>query len=328
MKKIVCIALALLMLMACAATAEGSGLSITTGLPTDKTPEIMVVQLDNEPKARPQKGIASADIVYEVELYNGGYTRYTAIFNDEIPELVEAVRSARIVNTDIYSEYMGAFVHFGARVDPDSNMYDYFNANGFTAELDGNNHNSIRTYSAGNLFYRDSSRAAPNNVVGKLQQLHDIVDWSTLTCRSPLKFNEYPTIPAGEDVNSFQIPYRDSYTPSYRWDAAQGKYLRFYNGKEYKDGTTGEQVTCDNIIVQHVEYAWFGGKSEAPKVTLYGKNTCDYFVGGKHFTGYWVRDNIKSNTVYYDDDGNEVLFNPGHTYIELLKLEKSIEILG
>ena len=329
MKKIVAIALSLLMVLACAASAEGTALSLTTGLPTTQAQEIMVVQMDNEPKARPQKGIASADIVYEVELYNGGYTRYTAVFNDVIPQEVEAIRSARIVNTDIYSEYMGALVHFGARVDPDSNMYDYFNANGFTAELDGNNHNPIKTYpSAGGLFYRDSSRAAPNNVVGKLVQLHDLVDWSTLSCRSPLHFNEYPTIPGGEDVNSFQIAYRDGYTPSYQWNAMEGKYYRFYNGKPYNDGTTGEQVTCDNIIVQHVEYSWFGGKSDAPNVALYGTNACDYFIGGRHFTGYWVRDSIANNTVYYDDAGNEVLFNPGHTFIEILKMEKSIEILG
>lgn len=329
MKRIFAIALALLLALACAASAEGAAISLTTGLPTDKPQQIMVVQMDNEPKARPQMGISSADIVYEVELYNGGYTRYTAVFNDDLPELVEAVRSARIVNADIYSEYMGALVHFGARVEPDSNMYDYFNANGFTAELDGNNHNPIKTYpGAGGLFYRDKSRGAPNNVVGKLVQLHDMVDWSTLSCRSPLHFNEYPTIPGGEDVTRFQIAYREGYTPSYQWDAMQGKYLRFYNDKAYVDGQTGEQVTCDNVIVQHVEYSWFGGKSDAPCVTLYGTNTCDYFIGGRHFTGYWVRDSIANNTVYYDDAGNEVLFNPGHTFIEILKLEKGIDILG
>ena len=321
----------LMMVLACSAMAE-AGFSLTTGLPTDKAQEIMVVQLDNEPKARPQKGIASADIVYEVELYNGGYTRYTAVFNDQIPELVEAVRSARVVNADIYSEYQGAFVHFGARVEPDSNLYDYLNKHNYTADLDGNNHNGDKSkviYKVANMFYRDSGRAAPNNVVGKLQQMHDMVDWSQLSCRSPLKFNEYPTIPAGEDVNKFQIQYREgSYVPSYQWDASQGKYLRFYNGNPYKDGTTGEQVTCDNIIVQHVRYEWYGGKSEAPHAFLYEGNTCDYFIGGKHFTGTWKRDSISNNTVYLDDAGNEVYFNPGHTYIEILKLEKSIDILG
>lgn len=329
MKRIMAIALALLMVMACAATAEGTGFSITTGLPTDKPARNMVVQMDNEPGARPQKGIASADVVYEVELYNGGYTRYTAVFNDTVPEEVEAIRSARIVNCDIYSDYDGAFVHFGARVEPDSNLYQYFNAYGFIAELDGNNHNSVKTYpNAGSLMYRDSGRKAPNNVVAKLAQLRDMVDWTPLNCKSPLKFREYPTIPEGEDVNSFQIVYREKYTPSYQWDPMQGKYLRFYNGSPFVDGYTNEQVTCDNVIVQHVEYAWFGGKSDAPKVTMYGTNACDYFIGGKHITGYWVRDHISMNTTYYDDAGNEVIFNPGKTYVEILKLEKSIDYLG
>ena len=126
MKKIVCIDLAVLMALACTAMAEGTNLSITTGLPTDTAPTTMVVQLDNEPGARPQKGIGSADIVYEIELYNGGYTRYTAVFNDNIPELIEAIRSARIVNADIYTEYGGAFVHFGGQKYEGSSVYDYF----------------------------------------------------------------------------------------------------------------------------------------------------------------------------------------------------------
>jgi len=41
-----------------------------------------------------------------------------------------------------------------------------------------------------------------------------------------------------------------------------------------------------------------------------------------------VRDSISSNTTYYDDNGNEVLFNPGVTFIQLLKTEKSVEING
>ena len=102
----------------------------------------------------------------------------------------------------------------------------------------------------------------------------------------------------------------------------------FYNGKPYVDGATNEQVTCDNVIVQSMEYAWYNGESDRPKVTTVGTNKCHYFIGSKHFTGYWVRDSISTNTTYYDDNGNEVLFNPGVTFIQLLKTEKSVEING
>ena len=136
MKKISILILALLLLFtfaASAATSQKNGISITTGLPTDqKDARVMICQMDNEPGARPQRGIGSADIVYETEIYDGGYTRYTAVFNDVIPEQVEAVRSARIVNVDIYSEYGGAFVHFADLMRAACIEQDAFGRGGFT----------------------------------------------------------------------------------------------------------------------------------------------------------------------------------------------------
>ena len=325
MKKIVCVVLAMMMALACAATAEGANVSITTGRPTDKAAKTMVVQMDNEPGARPQLGIASADIVYEVELYNGGYTRYTAVFNDNVPDLVEAVRSARIVNADIYTEYGGAFVHFGGQKYEGSSVYDYFGSIHVDERWDGIGYDNGSDTSD---FYRDRSRKAPNNVACKLANLVEKTDWTGVTCKSPLKFNAAFTVPAGNDVTSFRIPYRDSYTPSYVWDAAANRYQRYYNGNAYVDRATNEQVMADNIIVQSVEYAWYSGESDRPKVTTTGSGKCQYFMGGKSFTGTWKRDAITSNTVYLDDAGNEVLFNPGVTFIQFLKTEKDIEILA
>ena len=325
MKKIVCIALALLLALSCAAFAEGASVSITTGLPTTSAPHTMVVQMDNEPGARPQKGIGSADIVYEIELYRGGYTRYTAVFNDTIPEQVEAVRSARIVNADVYMEYNGAFVHFGGQQYAGSSVYDYFNTINVGTRWDGIKMDGA----AGSDFYRDRSRKSPNNVICQLQSLFTKTDWSNLACKSPLKFNAVPTIPAeGDDVTRFQVAYKEGYTPSYAWDATTGKYLRYYNGNPFVDGTTNQQVTCDNVIVQSVEYDWYSGESDRPKVTTVGTNRCEYFIGGRHFSGTWTRNSINDNTVYMDANGNEVLFNPGTTYIEMLKTEKSVDILG
>lgn len=293
--------------------------SLTTGLEKTEDDAIMVVQMDNEPNARPQMGIASADIVYEIELYNGGYTRYTAVFNDEIPELIEAVRSARIVNIDFYLDYGGCFVHFGGQQEAGSNIYDYMKQVNMQARYDGISDGS------GN-FYRDNSRSAPNNVVCKLSNLKADVDWSATTLTCPLKFSADAYTMQGDDVSEFSINYRDSYAPSYTYNADDGLYYRFYNGSEFKDGTTGEQVTCANVIVQYMTYDWYEGASDRPKVTTTGTNKCEYFIGGKHFTGYWQRDAVTNNTVYYDDAGNEVVFKAGKTYIQTLKDTKEVTI--
>ena len=324
MKRIVCFVLALALLMACAAMAEGK--SITTGKDTNEPAHTMVCQMDNEPPARPQVGIGSADIVYETETYNGGYTRYTAVFNDTIPDLIEAIRSARIVHADIYSEYNGAFIHFGGQKYEGSSVYDYFGTINVGKRWDGIGYDNG---SMNSDFYRDRTRRAPNNAVCRLHNLYEKTDWSNITCKSPLRFAESPYVPAaGEQVSSFSIPYRNGYEPSYEWDSSIAKYRRLYNGKPFVDGATNEQVTCDNVIVQSVEYSWYSGESDRPKVTTTGTNKCHYFIGGKHFTGYWQRDSISTNTVYYDDNGNVVLFNPGVTFIQLLKTEKSVEIEG
>ena len=326
MKKYIAMALALVFcLCAFTALAEQSTIddvsnrvSLTTGLPKDTPDTIMVSQMDNEPGARPQKGIASADVVYEIELYNGGYTRYTAVFNDTIPELIEAIRSTRIVNIDTYLEYNGVFIHYGGQQHAGSNIYEYVKTVPMGIRYDG--------ISDGKNFYRDSSRKAPNNVICKLQQIYDKVDFSSLTMHSPLTFSEENYTSKGEDVSEFSVMYNKSYNPSYVYNADEGVYYRFYNGNEYKDGETGEQITCSNVIVHYYEYGWYNGSSERPKVTTVGRNRCDYFIGGKHFTGYWVRNSVSESTTYYDDEDNVVVFKPGKTYIQTLKDDKEVTI--
>lgn len=293
--------------------------SATTGLVTDKPDRTMVVQMDNEPGARPQMGIGSADIVYEIETYNGGYTRYTAVFNDVIPEKVEAVRSARMVHVDVYKEYGGAFIHYGAQYAAGSNAEEYMDQVGMDARYDG-----IKGISG---FYRDNSRKAPNNVVCELKELYDKTDWSNFVGRSPLKFSDSAYTAKGDAVTDFGIVYRDgSYHPSYTFK--DGLYYRFYNGNPHNDGQTGEQLAFSNVIVHHVAYSWYDGDGDRPVVTTMGSNRCDYFIDGTHFTGYWERDNVSTSTRYYDDEGNEVVFKPGKTFIQVLKEGKEISYAG
>jgi len=306
-----------------AATASEEGRSITSGLSTDHEATIMVCQMDNEPGARPQKGIGSADIVYEVEIYDGGYTRYTAVFNDTIPEKIEAIRSARIVHADISYEYRGAFIHFGGQRYPGSDVYYIMDhKKNFAVRYDG--------IKGDKDFYRDKNRKSPNNVICNLKNLYDRTDWSAAKCKSPLSFRTEFAVPEqGEAVSEFSISYRKkSYCPSYTWDAQLNKYKRFYNGKAYVDGETGEQLLVDNVIVQYVEYDWYEGESDRPKVTTTGENKCEYFIGGKHFTGTWKRERLHKNTIYYDGNGEEVKLNPGKTFIQMLRTERQVDILA
>lgn len=326
MKRVLLIILALALFLPACAFAEGEAaqqpqLSLTTGLPTEKAYNAFAVQFDNTADARPQKNMSEADVIYEIEIANGGYTRYTAIFNDTIPEEVEAIRSARIHHADVALDWSATFVHFGGQQMAGSNVYDYFKQVGLN-RFDG--------LSDSKNFYRDNKRVAPYNVVGRLQQMAEkTAAPAPETIHTPLTFSaENPTI-KGEDVSVFRIAYGENigFYPSYEYLEDTGVYRRYYNRKDMIDGTSGKYYEFENVIVMYADYSWYEGASDRPIVALTGTNKCEYFIGGKHFTGTWTRNSVNESTSYLDDEGNVVAFKPGKTFIQIIKPSVEIEIV-
>ncbi|NBV65525.1 MAG: pyridoxal 5'-phosphate synthase lyase subunit PdxS [Actinobacteria bacterium] len=90
----------------------------------------LVVKIDDTSSARPQIGLEDADVVY-IEQVEGGLTRLAAIFSSVIPQNIGPVRSARISDIDILSQYgKVVFAYSGAQaallsVIANSNLWDY-----------------------------------------------------------------------------------------------------------------------------------------------------------------------------------------------------------
>ena len=71
--------------------------SIFNGLEyKDDTYEAFAIMIENTSAARPQSGIALADIVYEISVDGWNVSRLMAIFSTEHPTKVGPVRSAQI----------------------------------------------------------------------------------------------------------------------------------------------------------------------------------------------------------------------------------------
>lgn len=91
---------------------------------------ILVVKIDDTSLARPQIGLEDADVVY-IEQVEGGLTRLAAIFSSVIPQNIGPVRSARISDIDILSQYGKViFAYSGAQramltIIANSNLWDY-----------------------------------------------------------------------------------------------------------------------------------------------------------------------------------------------------------
>lgn len=330
MRKIGCFILMAAMLaavctMACAKSAPrvfDPAVSVTTGLPTDKPYRPITVNLDNETGARPIYGIADADVVYELPLYQGGYTRYTAVYNDTLPEFVEGVRSARIVHVDLYREWGGALAYAGVQEYEETNVYDYMDYIDVYVNID-----ALSCESA-HLFLRDEERVSPHNLRFFLRDAveGDAYDVEA-TPHSPLYFDaEHPTL-GSERAVEFAVRYRRGYLPSYRYEEESNAYTRYYNWEPMLDAD-GRAVTCSNVIIMHVRLKWLNGREDQPKYSLLFGGECEYFIGGTYFTGTFEKSRISQNTRYYDDQGNLVRFLPGKTFIQLVDEETGVEILG
>ena len=84
-------------------TTLPEGAPPSTEAPEEEIPPgVTAVVVDNHPDARPQIGLAAADLILETPV-EAGMTRFTAFFAAEPPELVGPVRSLRPVSADLLS---------------------------------------------------------------------------------------------------------------------------------------------------------------------------------------------------------------------------------
>src|SRR6266849_304277 len=73
----------------------------------------IVVKVANDSAARPQTGMAQADLILEIPV-EGGITRYALVFHSQDPDRVGPVRSARQSDLNYISMLKAIVVHVGA----------------------------------------------------------------------------------------------------------------------------------------------------------------------------------------------------------------------
>ena len=139
------------------------GISPVTGLPWTGEYRPLVVQMSNAWQARPHWYISEADIVYESILWGPGHTRYTAIFNDNHPDYVGPLRSARVNHCEIREEWDAPFLFYGGQQDAGSSIYDFFTANGVPEKM---RFDGTRGRSYINALGRDTTRVSPHSPDG------------------------------------------------------------------------------------------------------------------------------------------------------------------
>lgn len=285
----------------------------STGMPL-----VLAVKIDNTRNAQPQVGIEAADLVY-IEEVEYGMTRLAAIYSSTTPARIGPVRSARITDIELLSQYGSpAFAFSGAQ----GKLWPALAEAPFI---------DVSANKVPQAYARDSTRRAPYNYFfdaeAALAQLEGV---------SPAKemgFTFAQAIPSGgSPAVSAELTWPSS-SLKFRYNQIRNQYAIQLNGERasFEGVEQGEgKVWADTAVIQFVEQTqsvYFDkGGGNTPNVKTIGTGEAMILRNGQLFNAQWSRPDSQSGTTFTDTFGNPVPFHPGHTWIALYSEDRDVTI--
>lgn len=297
---------------------DGQGLNSAT----EDVTSTLAVMIDNQVAARPQSGLTSAKIIYEVPA-EGNITRFMAIFDSrETVDKVGPVRSARPYFLDFASEYGKAlYVHVGgspaalAELDTTQNLYD------------------VNEFYFGSYFWRASDRNAPHNVYtssANWQKLISKKNYYNLASWDGLNFatNTSATVSStGDNVSQAKVAYSKDYEVSWQFSSFTNLFEYYQNSQKFIDPDNQNPLAAGNVILQYVEDNILDDYGRLEIKTI-GSGDARVLKDGKIILGSWKKTSATGRTRFYDKFGNEIKLNPGVTFIQIIPSSAKITIVN
>jgi hypothetical protein len=286
--------------------------SSLTGLSGEDN-EVLVVKLDDTTFAHPQVGLQSADVVY-IEQVEGGLTRLAAVFSSKIPDLVGPVRSARISDIDLFSQYGKiAFAYSGAQkhllpVIAAANLFDV-GANKFGARF----------------YLEDPARIAPYAMMVKAREVVAEAKVRGMSIVKATSMGWRFGDPSSErsQIKKVHISWpASSYDAT--WSNEEKRWLLTHNGNIDTDDT-GYVLGPKTLVIQMVSitdsiyHDKVGGVT--PFSATIGEGKCYLMRNGGYLPCLWSRSSAESGTSFTDLAGNELFFDKGQIWFALTSKE-------
>ena len=266
---------------------------------------VLSVKIENAPEARPQIGLAEADVVYEQEA-EGGITRFNALYHCSDGERIGPIRSARPVDPAILQQYGDPlFVHAGS-------------VDAVIRDVEEAGIEDINCNFEEEVCPRDPNHTAPHDIFTSTDSLRDAGETPGSPPGPLFSFDEAE--PQGRRGREVHLNFSGVANVYWRYRANQGVYLRFHDETPH-DLEDGSQVSADNVVVMIVERLDTRISDSAgnpvPNFEIVGSNDLYVFRNGKVIRGSWERDEESALTSLVDRQGNEISLAPGQTWVEL-----------
>ena len=321
------------------------GINPLTGEPWAGIYQPIFVSVDTDPRARPNFGVSDADVIYELPLHRQGNTRSIALFMSTLPTAgAGPVRSARIPMVDVAEEWGAGYVFFGMQEQKGTSVKEHIkNLHRDAIEESGTGRALVTTTNYPyldlmgakfNEFNERSSHPAPHNVICNVADLVATFGKDPPKMR-PWKFSEQG-LDRGASALSVEMRFRPDWIPTFLYNAQTRSYDRYYNGEPFVDANNNRLCTYANVIVMRTDVSWYRNNPSRPIVKLTGQGVADFFMNGRYIRGSWVRamsnndgnekTSLAARTVFLDENGQEMTFLPGKTFIHVVAADTMVII--
>jgi len=293
----------------------------------------VAVMIDNDVKAAwPHAGLNSAYMIYEVTV-EGGASRLIAFFKeDNLPEHVGPIRSCRHYFLDYVQEHDAIYCHYGQSTQGAEALKErkISNINGIYDNYctrigpDKTWHNAFASKTSIEKYIKNKGYRTTQN--------QDCI----------IKFNKKDTdLDSDRYADKVICKYSGIQTTIFEYDEESKNYLITMNNRGYEaphvDKFTNERFVAKNILVyqvgnESVWTAWGDHREEDNKKRQEVYNTGSgkgyYITNGKVIDIKWSKPTHSGKTTYTDLEGNEILFNDGITWVEIVPLAGDVTIKG
>lgn len=291
--------------------------------PTDEAAaarRALIAKIDNHPLARPQSGLALADIVFEENVE--GLTRFAAVFHSTDPGIVGPVRSGRTQDVLLLSSLNAPlFVWSGGNP-------------AVTAAINGST--LVNRGPSGNPGYSRSDRPGPHDLYADTAAIWASAppEPSPPTAQFAIAAPEGGIELDGATVASDGVKVAmEGVRVAWTWDAALGRYARAQDDAPHLDAnagagtdTGGVPIRADNVVVIFVEYRPSPADRNSPEAQTIGTGEAWVYRDGTLTIGTWERADQLSPWTLIDLDGDPIALVPGQTWVELAEAGTAADI--
>jgi len=280
-----------------------------TGLRAKQLISPLAVMVDNLAASRPQTGLADAGVVYEMEA-EGGVTRFLALYAGDPPESVGPVRSSRTCFLHIVQEWDALYAHVGGSADALANIRAW-------------GINDLDEIGNSQYFQRDRTRRAPHNVYLKVESAAGL---TAEPGEVVPHWNFGDPLSREPDYQQLSFSYNKGSKVTYEFLPEEKKHIRSINGTPHCDRVTGERIAVSNVVIQYAPHHYRGDALGHVDVDLIGSGKAEFFLAGRYLSGTWEKRSSRDLTRFFDEEGRELTFVCGNTWVQVLRPGTAVEM--